>query len=109
MLPTLRARLHDTATAPSLATAMMMSKWVILLPTRPFTHDSTSVVAINGIGAIDDVPWPLGSVPIFLHGKDAVHGSGAVAVSCKPALIYTSRKYIFLIMHSINFVHINQH
>ena len=53
---------------------------------RPFTCDSADAIAVDGVGAINGVPWPLGSVPIFLHGKDAVHGSGAVAVSCKRTL-----------------------
>ena len=80
--------LHDTATTPS--------KWVTLLPMRPLAHDGASTIAVDGVGAVDGVPWPLGSVPIFLHGKDAVHGTSAVAVSCKqPLSVSKPPRFIF--------------
>ena len=46
----------------------------------PFTCDGASTVAV------DSVLCSLDSVPIFPHGKNAVHGIGAVAVSCKRTL-----------------------
>ena len=46
-----------------------------------FTHDGTATV--DGVGTIDGVPCSLGFVPIFCHGKNAVHRAGAVAVSGK--------------------------
>ena len=77
-----------TAPAPLPVTAPtpVPWKWVALFPIKVFTRD----------GAVDGVPCPLGSVPIFSHSNNAVHGNGAVALSCKWTLRrYQSRTKVF--------------
>ena len=57
------------------------------MPMRPFTCDGAGTV--DGIGAMDGMLCPLNPVPILGGAMDvifAVHGTGAVAVSCKRAL-----------------------
>ena len=51
------------------------------------TCDGASAIAVDSVGAIDGVLCSLGSVPIFPHGKNAVHGTSAVAVLCKRTLM----------------------
>ena len=66
----LRARLQNTVTAPW--------KWVVWHPMRPFTCRRRRRRWRHAV--------PIGSWTHFGHRKNAVHGSGAVAVSCKRVL-----------------------
>ena len=62
----LRLHLHATATALLPWTATTPGKWV-----RPPIRDSA--IIMDGVGAADH----------FSYGKDTIHATGAVAVSCK--------------------------
>ena len=53
----------------------------------PFTHDGAGAVVIDGVGTIDGVLWPLGSVPIFLHSKDAIYGSARLPARVNEPLV----------------------
>ena len=72
----IRHRLHDIARQPCCAL-----KLVALFPIGAFTCDGAGAIAVNAIGAISGVPWPLGSVPIL---DDAVDGK--IAVGCRVKL-----------------------
>ena len=85
-----RARLHDTATAPLPSTATAQWKWVEWYPMRPFACQRRRRRCHRQCRRHWWHAVPIGSCTHFCYGKNAVHGIGAVAVPCKQALIYTA-------------------